>query len=281
MRECRLRVMRLARYCGLVPIAAMLAACAISVRQEIDLGERYAAQLEREMPMVHDPGIQADLDRIAGRLTPFARRGEITYRFTIVNSDVVNAFAIPGGAIYVTRGLIENARSMDQLAGVLGHEMAHVELRHSAKQIGRARTAEAGIGVVGAILGREPNAAVQAGAGVAGQLVFATFSRDQERQADQAAVDYITRAGINPGGLTAMFETLQSLERSRPSALEAFFASHPMTAERIADVNGLIARTPAAQALLATGTRDAPEFGRLKDAVSGLPPPPDRRAPPK
>lgn len=247
----------------------------------MDLGQRYAAQLEREMPMVHIPAIQADLDLIAGRLTPFARRREITYHFTIVNSDAVNAFAVPGGYIYVTRSLIENARSMNELAGVLGHEMGHVELRHSAKQIGRAQAAETGIGVVGVLLGRQPSGAAQAGVSIAGQLVFARFSRDQERESDEAAVGYVTQAGINPGGIVGMFETLQSLERSRPSALQAFFASHPMAADRIADVNALIARTPAAQALLTSGTRDAPEFERLKAAVSRLPPPPDRQQTPK
>ncbi|MEK6609354.1 MAG: M48 family metallopeptidase [Gemmatimonadota bacterium] len=271
--------MRLARYCGITLFAALLASCAIGVRQEIDLGRRYAAQLEREMPMVHVPAIQADLDLITARLTPFARRREIAYRFTIVNSDAVNAFAVPGGYIYVTRALIENAASMDQLAGVLGHEMGHVELRHSAKQIGRAQAAETGIGVVGVLLGRQPNQAVQAGVSVAGQLVFARFSRDQEREADEVAVGYVTEAGINPGGIVGMFETLQSLERSRPSALESFFASHPMAADRMTEVNALIARTPASQALLATGTRDAPEFQRLKAAVRQLPPPPDRRPP--
>jgi predicted Zn-dependent protease len=264
------------RYVAAALCAALAAGCAVSVSRELALGQRYAAQLERELEIVHVPAIQADLDRIAARLTPFSGRREITYRFHVVNSDVVNAFAVPGGYLYFTRGLIENAATLDQFAGVLGHEMAHVELRHSAEQLGRAEAAETGLGIASVLLGR-PNPAVQAGVSVAGQLVFAKFSRDQEREADEAAVGYVTQARINPGGLTGMFQVLQGLERSRPSSIEAFFASHPMTAERIADVNALIAQRPEAQALLEAGERDAPEFQRLKAAVSSLPPPRDRR----
>lgn len=247
------------------------------MQRELDLGQRYAAQLEKEMEIVHLPTIEADLSRIAARLTPFSERREVTYRFFLVNSDAVNAFAVPGGYIYVTRALIENAVTMDQLAGVLGHEMAHVELRHSAKQLGRAEAAEAGLGVASVLLGRAPNQTVQAGVQVAGQLVFARFSRDQEREADVAAVRYVTLARINPAGLTGMFQVLQSLERSKPNAIESFFASHPMTEERITEVSALIAADSTSQALLTTGETDAPEFQRLKAAVSALPAPRDRR----
>jgi predicted Zn-dependent protease len=272
--------MRRTRYALAGFCAALAWGCAVSVQRELTLGQRYAALLEKEMEIVHAPAIESDLRLIAARLTPFSARPEITYRFFLVNSDAVNAFAVPGGYIYVTRALVENAVTLDQLAGVLGHEMAHVELRHSAEQLGRAEAAEAGLGIASVLLGRSPNQTVQAGVQVAGQLVFAKFSRDQEREADVAAVSYVTRARINPAGLTGMFRVLQGLERARPSAIESFFASHPMTAERIEEVTALIARDSVAARLLETGETDAPEFRRLKAAVSALPPPRDREARP-
>lgn len=270
--------MRFPRYVLALAFAALPAGCAISTQQELNVGAQYAAQLERELPIVHDPRIQADLDAIAARLTPFSVRGEVRYRFFLVNSDVVNAFAVPGGYIYVTRGIVERMTSLDQLAGVLGHEMGHVEFRHSARQIGRAHAAQVGIGVTAVLVGggRSGDVATQ-GAGLAARLALQRYSRDQERESDRFAVDVTTRAGINPGGIVAFFEVLRQVEGSRPNELEYFFSSHPLTDDRIHDVNALIQAQPAAVAALETGQRDAPEFDRLKAAVRALPPPADRR----
>jgi predicted Zn-dependent protease len=270
--------MRLGRYAAAALAGGwLLSGCALSVNQELELGQDYAAQLARELPLVDDPAILADLELVTRRLTPHTRRREVTYRFYVVNDSTVNAFAVPGGYIYLFRGLIEAAGSMDQLAGVIGHEIGHVELRHSAEAIGRAQAAEAGIGVAGVLLGGRTGARVQQGATLAGTLVFAKFSRDDERESDSAGVALLTQAGVNPGGLAAMFETLQRLERSRPSAIAQWFASHPMTEDRIEDVNRRIAADPRATALLQTGERDAPEFERLRRNVRPLPPPPRRR----
>ena len=270
--------MRLARYALAAAFAALPAGCAISTQQELGLGAQYAAQLDRELPIVHDPRIQADLDAIAARLTPYSVRPEVRYRFFLVNADLVNAFAVPGGYVYVTRGIVEKMTSMDQLAGVLGHEMGHVEFRHSARQIGRAQAAEVGVGLTAVLLG--PGAAGEAatqGAGIAAQLALQRYSRDQERESDRFAVDVTARAGINPGGIVSFFEVLRQVEGSRPSELEYFFSSHPLTDDRIRDVNALIQSRPAAVAALQTGQHAAPEFDRLKAAVQLLPPPPDRQ----
>lgn len=272
--------MRPGRYVALALAAALaLAGCALSVRQELEVGAQYAQQLDQQLPLVRDPAIQADLDRIAGRLTPLSRRPEVRYQFRIVNSDVVNAFAVPGGYIYVTRGLVEHAGTMDELAGVLGHEMGHVEYRHSAKQMGRAQLAQFGVGLATAIA---PNAraaqAAQTAASVGGRLVLARYSRDQESEADRAAVQFTTEARINPHGIVSFFAVLKGVERSRPNALAAFFMSHPLTDDRIQETGALIARTPEAVALEQTGEHDAPEFQRLKAALTRLPPPPDRQA---
>ncbi len=272
--------MRLARYAFPALCAAFAAGCAISVQEELRLGQSYAAQLDRELPIVRDPAIQTDLDRIAARLTPFSQRREVTYQFRIVNSAVVNAFAVPGGYVYVTRGLIEHAGAMDELAGILGHEIGHVEHRHSARQIGRAQAAQVGIGITQVLTeGRRGADVVNTGAAITGNLVLARYSREQEEESDRTAVALTTAARINPQGIVNFFQTLQRVEGDRPGALESFFLSHPLTATRIEATQALIAATPAAQALVTTGEHDAPEFQRLKAAVRRLPPPADAKPP--
>jgi predicted Zn-dependent protease len=275
--------MRPARYAVCAAFAALAAGCALSTQREMEVGARYAAQLARELPLVHDPQIQADLEAVVAPLLPFSQRPEVRYRFFLVNSDVVNAFAVPGGYIYVTRGIIERMTSMDQLAGVLGHEMGHVEYRHSAKQIGRQQAAQLGVGITSVLLqgqGAAGELATQ-GAGLAAMGILARYSRDQERESDRAAIAFSTRAGINPEGIVSFFRVLQRVEGSQPNAVEYFFASHPLTAERLEEVSRLIAADPAAAAAVASGRHDSPEFQRLRERVRALPPPPDRRPPAK
>jgi len=269
--------MKLARYASAAAFAALAAGCALNTQQELDVGRQYAAQLEKELPIVHDRQIQADLDAIGARLTPFSHRPEITYRFFLVNSAVVNAFAVPGGYVYITRGIIEHMTSMDQLAGVLGHEMGHVEKRHSARQIGRARAAQTGVGLTAILLGDRGAAGEVAsrGAAVGAQLVLARYSRDQEREADHESILFTTAAGINPMGIVDFFRTLKNVEGRSPSELQYFFASHPLTQDRIDDVTAQIQADPAAARAVQTGERDDAVFHRLKDAVHRLPPPPD------
>ncbi len=270
--------MRLARYAFPALFAAFAAGCAITVQEELRLGQNYAAQLDKELPIVRDPAIQADLDRIAARLTPFSRRPEVTYQFRLVNSAAVNAFAVPGGYVYVTRGLVDHTGAMDELAGVLGHEIGHVEHRHSARQIGRAQAAQVGIGLTQVLTeGRRGADVATAGAAITGNLVLARYSREQELESDRTAVALTTAARINPRGIVTFFQTLQRVEGERPGTLESFFLSHPLTASRIDATQAVIATTPAAQALLATGEHDAPEFQRLKAAVRRLPAPADAR----
>src|SRR5262245_2052418 len=216
-------------------------ACAVSMQQELQLGQDAAADVDRTMPVVHDAAVQAALDEAARPVLAVAHRRDLPWTFLVVNTADVNAFAIPGGHGYVTRGLVEHATSYDQLAGVLGHEIGHVDLRHGAKQMEQAQAASLGINLGYILSGRRPGETESAAINIAASAIFAKFSRDDERQADHAAVGYLTQAGINPGGLEAMFHILQDLETRQPDAISQFFASHPMTADRISDVQRAIA----------------------------------------
>ena len=266
--------MRLPRYVLPGAFVAIAGACAVSTQQELTLGQQYSTQLATELPIVHDAAIQRDLDTIGARLTRYSLRPEVHYQFFLVNSDVVNAFAVPGGYIYVTREIVEHMTSMDQLAGVLGHEMGHVEHRHSAKQIGRQQAAEAGVALSGVLVGGQTGQVVQQASGVTAQLVLQRYSRDQEREADRFGVSVTTQAGINPNGLVTFFQVLKQVEGTEPDAVSYFFSSHPLTEDRIHDVSALIAATPAAQAATQTGRHDDPVFQRFKARVHQLPPPP-------
>jgi len=285
--DCRLLAMRSLAHPGRwLAAAVMLAAgagCAVTAQQEVQLGLNTVAEIDRTMPVVRDATIQAALDQIARPVLAVARRTDLAWTFRVINTADVNAFAVPGGHIYVTRGLIEHATRYDQLAGVLGHEIGHVDLRHSAKQMEQAQAASLGVNLGYILLGRQPGQTESAALNIAASAVFAKFSRDDERQADQAAIRSLTAAGINPGGIADMFRVLQQLETRQPDAIAQFFASHPMTAERIADVERQIAADTAARRVAqpGVGVRDRPVFRDLQRAVRALPPPPPPPAPPK
>jgi predicted Zn-dependent protease len=244
------------------------------VQQEIELGTQYAAQIETELPIIRDPEIQRAMDEIVQPILAQTSRTELTWTVRIVNSDVVNAFAVPGGHLYFNRGLIQAADRYDELAGVMGHEMGHVDLRHSMEQMEKANTANTGVGIAYILLGRQPGGVERAALNVTAGAVFAKFSRDDERDSDRAAVRYLTQAGIDPSGMARMFETLQALNQRDPSAIEGFFASHPMPADRIEDVWLTIRETPGAVALTQSGQRDHPGFDRLRRLLGRYPQPP-------
>src|SRR5256886_2909487 len=206
---------------GLGLLAA--AACAVSVQEERQLGDQYAAAVDTAMPVVHDPSVQAPLDAAVRPLVAVAARRDLPWTFRVVNTTDVNAFAIPGGHIYVTRGWIEHATSYSQLAGVLGHEIGHVDLRHSARQIEKQRAASLGVGLGYIVLGREPGAAESQALNVVAAAAFARFSREDERAADHAGVRYTTAAGIDPHGLADMFRILQQVQGKDPRGHRAVF----------------------------------------------------------
>ncbi len=249
-------------------------ACAPTVQQEVNLGNKYVEEIDSTMPVVKDPAVQAALDRVVLPIKRVAKRQDLAWTYRVINSDQVNAFAVPGGHIYVFRGLIERTQHYDELVGVLGHETGHVDLRHSAEQMGEQTAANLGLGLTYLLLGRKPGVVEQVALGAAAGVVFAKFSRDDEREADSIAVEYLTRAGVNPRGLTRMFEILQSLSQKQPAKVEQWFSSHPMTGERIANVNRVIATTPGATQALRTGAVDRDEFGDLQRLMRALPPPP-------
>ena len=189
------------------------------------------------------------------------RNEGLRYQFFIVNSNVVNAFAIPGGYVYVNRGVIERADNLSELAGVLAHEISHVEARHSIEQMQQASNANLALTLGYVLLGRQPSGAEQAAIQVGGGLYFAHHSRQAETEADELAVPLMVRAGINPQGLPSFFRELMAEQQRSPSAVEQWFSTHPLTEDRIQDTQRLVAQIPASQLRsLRTNTQGFTDF---------------------
>jgi predicted Zn-dependent protease len=259
--------------------AATAGGCApaVTTQQEEQIGQQYSQQINQQLPLLRDSYTNQYINQLGRQIAAQADPRGIPYTFYVVNSDVVNAFSIPGGYVYVNRGLIERADNVAQLAGVLSHEIGHVVERHSITQMQRAQNANTLLSVLyGVLLRRNPSGVEQAGIQVGGGAVFAGYSRDAERQADHDAIIFMTRAGYNPNQLPVFFEKLMSLEQSQPSKIESWFATHPGSQERVQATRAEIPTVQGANnPRLVTDTR---EFENFKARVRSLTPAPqDRR----
>ncbi|WP_038055895.1 M48 family metallopeptidase [Thioalkalivibrio sp. ALJ9] len=266
---------RRAAVLALVGVFVLASACAprVSVQEERQLGEELAEEMNAELPIVEEPAINDYINSLGRSIAAVADdREEIDYTFYVVNGPDVNAFAVPGGHIYVYRGLIERADDMSELAGVLAHEVGHVVKRHGIDQWRRAQQAEMGLAVVyGVILGRDPGAAEQVAVQVGAAGVFAGYSREAEREADDVAIGYLVDAGIHPIGLVSFFETLLDERDRDPGRVEQFFATHPTTRERVENTQARIDALP--QETLDGLARDSDDFQRFRRQVEALPEP--------
>ena len=251
-------------------LAATLTACGVSQQQEIQMGQDYSQQINAQLPIVSDPEVNRYINVLGDQIANRTSRADLPWRFYVVDSREVNAFAVPGGYIYVNRGLIERTTTMDELAGVLGHEIGHVVQRHSIEQMEKAQGANVGV-TLACILTNICNSQVaQAGINIAGGAVFARFSRQDELEADQEAISNTVRAGISPQGIVTMFQKLMSERRTRPSAVEGWFSTHPLEEDRIQATQATINTLPAAQRNL---TRNTSNYNSFVARIRSLPAP--------
>jgi beta-barrel assembly-enhancing protease len=252
-------------------LAVSLSACGVSQQQEIQMGQEYSQQINAQLPIVSDPEINRYVNVLGDQIASLTSRADLPWRFYVVDSREVNAFAVPGGYIYVNRGLIERTTQMDELAGVLGHEIGHVVRRHSIEQMEKAQGANVGV-TLACILTNICNSQVaQAGINIAGGAIFARFSRQDELEADQEAVTNTVRARINPQGIVTMFQKLINERRTRPSAVEGWFATHPLEEDRIAAAQQMINAIPSSQR---TGlTTNTTNYNSFVARVRSLPAP--------
>ena len=253
-------------------IATGATGCAsVSQEQEVQMGAQYAQQINQQLPLVRDPEVNRYVNVLGDSLARVTPRSDLEWRFFIVDSPEVNAFAVPGGFIYVNRGLIERAENMSEVAGVIGHEIGHVVRRHSIKQMEQQQKAGIGVNLLCILT---PNVCGSQAAGAAINLganaVFARFSRQDEAEADQEGVVFTTRAGIDPRGIPGMFRILLNERETRPSAVSAWFSTHPLEESRITATEQQIQRT-VQPAVLQSLTRDSRNFHAFQDRLRSLP----------
>jgi len=259
------------RLAAAVTAIALLGACSsISQQEEVQMGAQAAQQVNAQLPMLNDATINAYVSSLGRSIAATTSRADLDWQFGVVNTDVINAFALPGGYIYVNRGVLSRASNESELAGVLGHEIEHVVERHSVKQMEQAQGANVGVALACTLTNVCANQAAQAAIQVGGTAVFAKFSRTDEIQADEGGFNNVIRAGISPRGMLTFFQKLLAEEQNSggSSPASSWFADHPGTQDRIADIQRMLAEAGSR----INGLRmDSQGFQNMKRRLAQLP----------
>ena len=238
-----------------------------SLEKEIGLGKSLAQEVERSSKLIDDPVVTEYVNRVGQNLV---RNSDAKVPFTIkvIDSDEVNAFALPGGFFYVNSGLVLRAQEESELAGVMAHEISHVTARHGTCQATKGELAQLlSIPAMIFIPYTWAGYAMYQGMNLAIPLTFLKFSRDAEREADFLGVQYMYKAGYDPNSYVTFFERIQADEKRRPGTIPKAFSTHPPTPERIGNTQKEIARIlPARQEYIVTTS----EFDTVKARLRNL-----------
>ena len=259
-------------------LAATVVACAtnpatgkkefslMSEAQEVQLGQEMDPQIKQEMGVYDDAELQRYVSGVGMRLAKASERPNLPWHFTVLDEPAVNAFALPGGYIYVTRGILAFLNDEEQLAGVLGHEIGHVTARHSAQQYTKATSAGVGLTLLSIFV---PEARpLQGLAETAMGVLFLKHGRDDERQADRLGADYTAKTGWDPRGVAGMLRTLARLEEASGSrrGVPNFLSTHPAPAERVQDVLAYVQQNPIPVGTSGRASDEA-SFQRVVDGI--------------
>ena len=266
------------RRAGAAVAMALLTGCGVSQQQEVQLGQQEAQQVNAQLPILRDATINNYINNLGNSIAKTTSRADLSWEFAVVNTDVVNAFALPGGFIYVNRGVLSRASNESELGSVLAHEIEHVVRRHSVQQMQQMQGANIGVTLACALTGVCSNGLGQAAIQVGGQAVFAKFSRDDEIQADEGGFQNEIRAGLNPRGMLTFFQKLLAEEQQAGGggATASWFADHPGTQDRVADVERMLSQMPANTL---KGLRaDSQGFQAMKRRLAQIPPAPATQA---
>jgi len=260
---------------ALLILLVIFTACDVSTEQEVALGRENAEKINQAIPLVTDSRASGYITALGRSIAAKTDRAALEWHFAIVNSGDVNAFALPGGYIYVNRGLIERAETLDQLTGVLGHEIGHVVLRHSVEQMKKTTGANIGVTVICAVTSLCDGGLSRVAINMAGSALLARYSRDDEIEADSQAVINVVNAGFDPNGIPEFFQTLLEERKRNPGVFDTFFASHPIEESRVRHTSALIERYDRQQ--LGTLVSDDAGYQAFRRLITALPPPPEPR----
>ena len=233
-----------------------------SIDKEIAMGKQMAAEVQRQAKMLDDPIIGEYVNRVGQNLVRNSD-AKVPFTFQVIDDDTLNAFALPGGFIFVHTGLIHTAETEAEMASAMAHEIAHVAARHMTRQACRAQIAN--IATIPLIfLGGLPGYAIRQGAGAAIPMTFLSFSRGFEAEADYLGLQYLYAAGYDPNAAIDMFEKMMSLEKRKPGSIAKVFSTHPLNEDRLRKTQAEIEKILPQKAEYIVNTSDYMEVrGRL------------------
>src|SRR5262245_30191022 len=247
--------------CLVLSVSSLSAITLVSVEEEIAVGKQANAQFRKETPQLNDQAVVSYVNDVGKRLARAATGPKYPYSFQVADTRDINAVALPGGPVWIHRGVLEKATNESQVASVLAHEIAHIASRQAANQLTTMVMTKWGLNFLGSLLGNTGGAG---GAQVAAEFLAGgarlRFSRDEEREADRVGLALMSRAGWDGRGMVEMFEILKKESGRNPTAVEAFFSTHPTPQERIKELSAVVAAHRG-------GRRDSREFQVMKKRV--------------
>jgi predicted Zn-dependent protease len=243
----------------------IIASMSGSTEKEVRLGRELAAQVDREAKFIDDPVVTEYINRV-GQNIVLHSDAKVPFTIKVIDSDEVNAFALPGGFFYVNKGLMLAADNEAELAGVMAHEIAHVAARHAVENSKKAELAQYAVLIPSIILGGGLGQLIYQGGGFASMLGFMKFTRGAEEEADKLGVQYMYAAGYDPTAMATMFEKLESKNKKKPGFISKLFATHPAPPERRAASLALAARFPEREEYVISSS----EFQRVKGRLFRL-----------
>jgi predicted Zn-dependent protease len=243
----------------------LISKMSMSVEKEVALGRQLAAEVDRQAKFVDDPIITEYVNRVAQNLVLHSD-AKIPFTVKVIDSDEVNAFALPGGFFYVNKGLILAADNEAEMAGVMAHEISHVIARHGVENQTKANLMQYGTlaGII--LLGGIPGMVLQNTAGLGMMGAFMKFSRNAEAEADKLGTEYLYAAGYDPTALATMFEKLEAKNKKKPGTIAKIFSDHPAPADRRAASLALAGRFPEHEEYIINTS----EFNRVKARLMKL-----------
>ena len=234
--------------CATNPVSGKKEIVLMSEDDELKLGQRYDPEIRKQYGVYHDPKLQAYINRIGQRLAAQSHRPGLRYRFTVLDSPEVNAFALPGGHIYITRGIMAYLNSEAELAAVLGHEIGHVTARHGVQQYTAATAANIGVTIASIFVPELANTAGQQLLDIIGGALLSGYGREHELEADRLGAEYLARTGYDSKAVTGVIAVLKNQEEyeinqakaegRKPRVYHGVFASHPSADKRLQEVVG-------------------------------------------
>ncbi|CAN5777592.1 MAG: M48 family metalloprotease [Pyrinomonadaceae bacterium] len=236
-----------------------------STEKEVRLGRELAAEVDRQAKFIDDPVITEYINRV-GQNIVLHSDAKVPFTIKVIDSDEVNAFALPGGFFYVNKGLVLAADNEAEFAGVMAHEIAHVAARHAVENQRKAELTQYAILIPAIIFGGGIGQLIYQGGGFAALLGFMRFSRGAEEEADKLGVQYMYAAGYDPTAMSTMFEKLESKNKKKPGFISKLFATHPGPPERRAASLALAARFPEREEYVISSS----EFQRVKGRLLRL-----------